>query len=206
VEPIRFVVYSDYLCPWCYNAAVRLDRLERESDGAVELEWRSYLLRPEPRSGRDLERFRAYTKTWLRPAGEPDSGEFRVWEGSAGPPSHSIPPHLAAKAAARLGREAFGRMHARLLHAYFAENRDVSDRETLRALWQEAELPAADFEQVDDPALMRTTLEEFRDARESGVTGVPAVRVAGDDAVIVGAHPLALYERWVSRLLERRKK
>jgi predicted DsbA family dithiol-disulfide isomerase len=59
---------------------------------------------------------------------------------------------------------------------------------------------------VDDPALMRTTLEEFRDARESGVTGVPAVRVAGDDAVIVGAHPLALYERWVSRLLERRKK
>jgi predicted DsbA family dithiol-disulfide isomerase len=203
VEPIRFVVYSDYLCPWCYNAAVRLDRLEREADGAVELEWRSYLLRPKPRSGRDLERFRAYTRTWLRPAAEPDSGEFRVWEGSAGPPSHSIPPHLAAKAAARLGRESFGRMHARLLHAYFAESRDVSDRETLRALWQEAELPAADFVQVDDPALMRATLEQYREAQESGVTGVPAVRLAGDDAVIVGAHPLALYQRWVTRLRAR---
>ena len=27
---------------------------------------------------------------------------FRVWEGDAGPPSHSVPPHLVAKAAASI--------------------------------------------------------------------------------------------------------
>jgi predicted DsbA family dithiol-disulfide isomerase len=200
VEPVHFLVYSDYLCPWCYNAAVRLGRVEREYGDQVRIEWRSFLLRPRPSRGRDLEKFRDYTRSWLRPAGEPDSGEFRVWQGDAGPPSHSIPPHLAAKAAARLGAGPFRRMHERLLRAYFAESRDVTDRDTLRALWEEADLPEGEFARVDDPALLRETLEQHREALETGVTGVPAVRLAGNAAVIVGAHPLSLYRRWVERL------
>ncbi len=203
MEPIRLVVYSDYLCPWCYNAAVRLERLERESAGTVQLEWRSYLLRPTPRDGRDLGRFRDYTRSWLRPAAEPDSGAFRVWETDAGPPSHSVPAHLVAKAAARVGPEAFARVHARLLRAYFAENRDVSDRDTLHDLWRELGLPAVAFDRVDDPELLREVVGQHQEALETGVTGVPAIRREGDDAVIVGAHPLALYQRWVARLHER---
>jgi predicted DsbA family dithiol-disulfide isomerase len=205
VEPVHFLVYSDYLCPWCYNAAVRLGRVEREYGDQVRLEWRSYLLRPQPGRGRDLERFRDYTRSWLRPAGEPDSGEFRVWQGNAGPPTHSIPPHLAAKAAAWLGAEPFRRMHERLLRAYFAENRDVSDRDTLRALWGEAGLPEGEFSRVDDPALLCETLQQHREALETGVTGVPAVRLAGNAAVIVGAHPLELYRRWVERVRAERE-
>ena len=200
MEPLRFVVYSDYLCPWCYNAAVRLDLLERESDGAVELIWRSYLLRPKPSPGRDLEKFRAYTRSWLRPAAEPDSGEFRVWQGDAGPPSHSVPPHCVAKAAASLGDEAFGRIHPLLLHAYFAENRDISDAATLRSIWSEAGLPDSEFERSEDPLLLKRVYEEHRESLDSGVTGVPAVRLEGNDAVIVGAHPLDLYRRWVERV------
>ena len=33
MSPVRFIVYSDYLCPWCYNASVRLRRLESEYEG-----------------------------------------------------------------------------------------------------------------------------------------------------------------------------
>ena len=197
---IRLIVYSDYLCPWCYNAAVRLMRLEREYRGELELEWRSYLLRPKPAPRRDLEKFRVYTRSWLRPAAEPDGGEFHVWTGDAGPPSHSVPPHLAAKAAARLGAESFRRMHERLLHAYFAENRDISDTDTLRALWAEANLPEAGFDALEDPDLLAEVIEQHREALEDGATGVPAVRMAGNPALIVGAHPLALYRRWVERV------
>jgi len=200
MQPVHFIVNSDYLCPWCYNGAVRLDRLEREAEGAVRLEWRAYLLRPRPAPGRDLEKFRAYTRSWLRPAEEPDGGEFRVWRGDAGPPSHSIPPHLVAKAAARLSEEAFRAIHPRLLHAYFAESRDVSDVDTLRAVWGEAGLPAAAFDAHEDPELLRRTLAEHDEAIEAGVTGVPSVRLAGNDAVITGAHPLELYRRWVGRI------
>ena len=104
-------------------------RIEEEYAGRVDLEWRAFLLRPRPpQSGkRDLEEFREYTKSWLRPAAEPDSGDFRVWDGDAGPPSHSVPAHTVAKAALRLSHEAFERIHDRLLRAYFSENRDISD-------------------------------------------------------------------------------
>ncbi len=203
----RLVVWSDYLCPWCYNASVRLSRLQQELGAALEIEWRAFLLRPEPRPAADreaeLHRFVRYTQSWLRPAAEPDAGTFRVWESSEGPPSHSVPAHLAAKAARRLGPAAFAALHPLLLRAYFAESRDISARPTLEALWGEAGLPAADFAACDDPALLREVRAEHADALERGANGVPAAQLAGQDAVLVGALPLETYRRWVVRHLER---
>jgi predicted DsbA family dithiol-disulfide isomerase len=198
VEPVRLVAYSDYLCPWCYNAAVRLHRLEAEDPG-VSIEWRSYLLRPRPGTRRDLARFRAYTQSWLRPAGEEDAGRFQVWQSDAGPPSHSVPPQVAAKAARRLDPGAFPRLHEGLFRAYFAENRDITERSELRRLWAGAGLAEADFPALDDPALVREVLADHREALEMGATGVPSVRLAGADTVITGALPIEAYQRWVAR-------
>ncbi len=138
----------------------------------------------------------------MRPGSEEDGGSFRVWEGDAGPPTHSMPPHLLAKAAASISDEAFERVHEQLLHAYFAESRDVSDPATLRAIWETAGLDPAEFERADDPALLRVVAEEHRAAIEAGVTGVPAVQLEGQDVVITGAHPRELYQRWARRALE----
>lgn len=205
VEPVTLVAWSDYLCPWCYNASLRLHRLEEEFEGLVRLEWRSYLLRPNPSARRDLERFRAYTRSWLRPAAEEDSGSFQVWQSDDGPPTHSVPAHQVAKAAARLGEEAFRHIHSRLLSAYFTENRDISDPDTLRELWLEAGLPDAGFAEREDPVLLERILDEHAEALDGGATGVPAVRMQGNDAIVVGAHPLELYRRWVRRTLAARE-
>ncbi len=199
MRPVRFQVYSDYLCPWCYNASVRIRTLEGELGRAVHFEWRSYLLRPRPGPGRDLERFRAYTESWQRPAREPDAGHFRVWQGTAGPPSHSLPAQLVAKAAAEHSEEAFRAVHDRLLRAYFAESRDISELATLRELWLELELPPEAFERIHEAELAERVAAEHREAVESGVTGVPALRLAGEEPLIVGAQPLELYRRWYRR-------
>jgi predicted DsbA family dithiol-disulfide isomerase len=205
VAAVRLIVWSDYLCPWCYNASVRLARLEHELGDRLEIDWRAYLLRPRPRApdgdGDGLLRFVRYTQSWLRPAAEPDAGSFRVWESSEGPPSHSVPAHVAAKAARALGPAAFAALHPRLLQAYFAENRDVSARAVLEAVWREAGLPAAEFARIDDPALERAVLIEHADALERGVTGVPAAQIAGQDALLLGALPLETYRRWIERNL-----
>ena len=203
MERVDLIVYSDYLCPWCFNAAVRLHRLEDESEGEVEVLWRSFLLRPDPSSRRSPEEFRRYTRSWLRPAAEPDAGTFRVWEGDAGPPSHSIPPHLVAKAAQSLGKDEFRRVHERLLQAYFAENRDITDADTLVEIWREAGLSEAEFSRVADPRWLQQTLDEHNEAVQLGVNGVPAVRAEGDQAFVSGAYPLEMYRRWVSRLRAR---
>jgi predicted DsbA family dithiol-disulfide isomerase len=196
---IRFIAYSDYLCPWCWNASRRLWRLADEYEGRIELEWRSYLLRPIPSRGRDRERFRAYTESWLRPAAEEDAGPFRVWATDASPPSHSVPPHAAAKAAARVSDAAFRAMHERLMIAYFADNRDISDHAELRAIWEELELPAAGFDAVTSKQLEPEIHREFEEARELGATGVPGVRRADNEIIIVGAQPEAVYRRWIEK-------
>src|SRR5262245_36496779 len=98
VGPIELVVWSDYLCPWCHLGTARVRKLEAEFGDAIRVEWRAFLLRPMPDPARTIEKFRAYTQSWLRPAAEPDAPPFRPWVGDEGPPSHSIPAHAVAKA------------------------------------------------------------------------------------------------------------
>lgn len=201
MEPIRLIVYSDYLCPWCYLGTVRLQQIGEEFGTRVQFEWRSFLLRPQPDPRRTLEKFRAYTQSWQRVAAEPDAPPFRVWESDAGPPSHSVPPHLAAKAAATLGSDAFDRMHERLMQAYFTENRDITDAETLRALWRELSLPEEAFQRTTDPALLQETIAQYNEALEHGIDGVPAVRMEGRDGALIGAQPVETFRHWINRLL-----
>ena len=206
MEAVRFIVWSDYLCPWCYNASRRLRRLEQEYRGQIELVWRSYLLRPNPtaRTPERREKFVAYTRGWERVGADPDAAEFRPWAGSEGPPTHSVPAHVVAKAAQAVGPDAFQAMHERLLRAYFFESRDISDRDVLSELWSDAGLPDGGFPQLADPAFVDQVLDEYNHAFETGVTGVPAVQLEGNDAVIVGAHPEGLYRTWIDRTLARR--
>lgn len=201
MRPVRLIVYSDYLCPWCFNAAVRLRRLHDELGDDLEIEWRAFLLRPQPDPTRTLAKFRSYTESWLRPAAEDDAGTFRVWASDCGPPSHSIPPQLVAKAAAAIGDDAFQRMHERLFHAYFAENRDITDRDTLRTLWIEVGLAAEAFDGSEDPAIRQLVIDQHNEAVGIGVTGVPAVRTADNDTAAMGALPIETYRRWVRRRL-----
>jgi predicted DsbA family dithiol-disulfide isomerase len=180
---------------------VRLRRLERELGGRIELVWKSYLLRPDDRGARDREKFVEYTRGWARPAAEPEAGTFRTWASDAPPPSHSVPPHLVAHAAAAIGRAAFDRLHDRLFVAYFAENRDISDTAVLEAVWREQGLPAAELARVQDPVWGEQTIADHVEAQTLGITGVPAARIEGNEAFITGALPRATYRRWIERQL-----
>ena len=74
-----------------------------------------------------------------------------------------------------------------------------------RYLWLEAGLPDAGFAEREDPVLLERILDEHAEALDGGATGVPAVRMQGNDAIVVGAHPLELYRRWVRRTLAARE-
>ena len=180
---------------------MRLRRLEEEFGDGLDVGVRSFLLRPYPDPGRTLDQFRTYTQSWLRPAAQPDAPTFRVWTSDAGPPSHSVPPHLVAKAAATLGPAAFRDVDERLMRAYFADSRDITDPATLRAIWREARLPDEAFARVADDALLRETIAQHNQALEAGVTGVPAIRMEGREGLVVGAQPIETYRRWIEHAL-----
>lgn len=161
------------------------------------------MLRPFPATPpRTLDDFRRYTESWRRPAAEEPRAAFRVWQTDEGPPSHSVPPLLVSKAAERIDRDAWRRLHWLLLEAYFRDNRDVTSDPVLGALWVEAGLPAERFEERADPALAEEVVHDHNEALEHGATGVPAVRLAAGFGVLTGAHSVDVYRQWVERAAE----
>ncbi len=175
-----------------------LEKVQEEVGDVLQLVWKSYLLRPYPEP-KPMDKFRRYTESWLRPAGQPDAGEFRVWATDEAPPSHSIPPNVAVKASARQG--AFDRYHRALMHAYFARNLDVTSRDNILLVAGETGLDLPAFERdLDDPTTHDEVVADHNEAVELGISGVPCVVLDGG-FMLPGSQERAVYRNIVQRLL-----
>lgn len=175
-----------------------LDRVEKNYADRVAVEWKSFLLRPYAEE-KDLDAFRHYTQSWSKPAGQEGGGRFRPWSTDEAPPSHSVPPNVAVKAAARQG--AFGRYHLALMDAYFYDNRNVTAVDTILDVARAGELDMERFQtDLADPALVEAVAADHNEAVARGVTGVPAV-VAGDGFMIPGSQEERVYGDVIERML-----
>ena len=175
-------------------------QLQAELGDALKLTWKAFLLRPYPKQ-RSIEKFREYTQSWLRPASQPDAGRFRPWASEESPPSHSVPPQIAVKAAARLG--GFERFHLAVMDAYFWDNRNVSDPSVLIEVAKRCGLdPIAFSVLLQDESLLQLVLDEHNEAVDAGITGVPTV-VAPGGFQIPGAQDLSFYRHLVQKLRTR---
>jgi predicted DsbA family dithiol-disulfide isomerase len=199
---VRFTLWSDFLCPWCYVAALRLHALRAEAGALLELEWRPFLLRPRAQP-RDLAQFTAYTERWARPAAAEPSAGFRVWSGGQPPPSHSLPSAVAGKAVQQLfTADEFERFHLALMRAYFAENRTISDRRVILAVARAAGLDAgalAERLEAHGGPLEEAVVADHKAALAAGIAAVPTV-VAGGEHVLRGAMTLEQYRKVLARL------
>jgi predicted DsbA family dithiol-disulfide isomerase len=201
-SPLRFTVWSDFLCPWCYVAAVRLDALQHEVGDVITIEWRSFLLRPRP-DARSLEAFTRYTEHWARPAAAEPLAAFRTWSGDSKPPSHSMPSAVAGKAVMHeFGAEAFDRFHLALMRAYFADNRTISERDVMldvaASVGLEADVLSARID-TDGDAIEAEVIADHKAALARGIAAVPTV-VIDDEYVLQGALSLEQYQKVVARL------
>jgi predicted DsbA family dithiol-disulfide isomerase len=201
--PVRFTVWSDFLCPWCYVAAVRLHELQREVGDVLVVEWRSFLLRPHAED-RPLDKFTRYTQSWARPAeAEPLAAFTTPWTGVHAPPSDSRPSAIAGKAVLHeFGADGFDRFHLALMRAYFVDNRTISDRAVMLDVAATAGLDAdALGARIDADAteLEAEVVADHRAALQRGIAAVPTV-VVNDEHVLQGAMALDQYRKVVSRL------
>jgi len=179
---------------------VRLERIAEEFGHACAIEWKAFLLRPYPEP-KTLEQFRKYTESWKRPAADEDAGRFTVWSTDEAPPSHSVPPAVAAKAAARQGADSFARYHRALMENYFHQNHNITDPENLVRIAKEASLDVDAFlTSLQDPSVAREVVDDHNEAMSLGITGVPTVIVDGKWK-LTGAQPREIYRRVVEMRL-----
>ena len=183
---------------------MRLDQLSDRVGDQVAIEWRSYLLRPEPREP-SPEKFRAYTQSWLRPASMAPEVSFVPWATNNPQPSHSLPSAVAGKVAASFGPEAWDRYHVALMRAYFTDNRTISATDVQVDVAGQCGLDRDEFERrlaVDGEALAVQVRQEHAAAMDHMVTAVPTVLV-NDVLPIPGAQELDVYLNVVDRIAAR---
>lgn len=203
MDNIKIAVYSDYLCPWCYIAAVRLNRIEGEYGERVEVTWKSFPLLHRKIEGYDLRARMA--QSWLRARREETGIRYNPWPDSSPLPTSSLPAQEAAKCAQLQGREAFHRFHMLLLRAFFEQTRDISDREVLISVATDAQLDKERFISDLDSGLQKDkVLADYQEGvSDTRFSGVPTA-IFDDTVVLEGAVPIELYRRAVDVLIARK--
>lgn len=187
---------------------MRVEQIQERFGDRVEVEWRSYMLRPGREGGDPAkhDRFVDYTKSWARPQSAEPSITFRPWATDNPQPSGSMPAHVAAKAMAEFASDAEPAYHRKLMEAYFTENRTISDPEVFGDLAAECGVDRNDFLAYVAEHQLRLgqlAIDDHNGAVDHGVTGVPTILI--DEVLpIQGAQDFDSYEHWIQRLLDRR--
>lgn len=184
---------------------MRLDKLVEELGDAITIDWRSFLLRPEPKTS-NREKFIEYTKSWLGPAEQEPDAQFTVWASNEPQPTSSMPAQFAAKAVEEVAPELAAAFHRRLLQAYFTENQDISNSDTLLDLAVEVGVDRAELaaiSQTDGERLTQAVIDDHNSAVNQGISGVPTVVFEGSFGV-PGAQPVETYTRLIERIAEKK--
>lgn len=182
---VRLVVWSDYVCPFCYLQVPVLERVLEDYGDQVAIDWRAFELRPDP-----------------VPTLDPDGDYLHdVWERSVYPMAEErgltlrLPPvqprsrkaHEAAAYARGVGQ--FGVLHSALFRAFFEEGLDIGDDAVLADLAATAGLDAGALLDALRTGRFREVVDtDLNLARRMGLTGVPATVVVPDETL--GGPPL----------------
>lgn len=181
---LKIMMFSDYICPFCYIGFETVRRLKPEFN--FELEWRGFQIHPDwPAEGIASDR--------ARESSDPDS-RSALWErisamaeavGFSMRPPTVLTNSRAALAATEFARES-GRDEAleeRIYRAYFGEGLNIGDPAIVVRLSSEVGLDSAEIaEAIKSPKYELRLKNNALAANQRGVNGVPTF--------FIGEYPL----------------
>lgn len=197
---MRFDIYSDTICPWCYIGKRRLERaLAERPDVEAQIRWRAFQLNPwMPVGGVPREEYlrakfgsgdveRIYAN--IREVGLTEGLEFRFDLMKRTP--NTIPSHrLIAWAAEQEGADPQGALVEQLFQSYFLEGGDLCDTAILTAAAERAGLdPKAAETFLAGDELREAVVAEDASARRMGIQGVPCFIADGAYAISGAQEP-----------------
>ena len=200
---LKVVMFSDYICPFCYVGFETMRRLKPEFD--FELEWHGFQIHPDwPAEGIPADKLReagdaaARKATWERITAMADSVGF-----SMKPPA-MLTNSRAALAATEFARES-GRDEAleeRIYRAYFNDGENIGDASVVARLAGEAGLDAAEVaDAIRSPKYEMRLKNNSLAANQRGVSGVPTFFIG--EYPLVGAQSLDAMRAILRRATER---
>lgn len=187
MNEISLVVYSDYVCPWCYMMHASLEQVKDETP--LSIQWRAFELQPRE-AGIDeaalAEKQKQIDAFWPR-VQQMAKGVYGLdlKKGRLGVDTRLA--HVGAKAAKRLGRGE--EYHRKVFEAHWHAQKDIGDPEVLVEIARDAGLDEEAFRQaLDDEKLQTEVLGEELGAQRVGIRGVPAL-IIDNRYLLSGAQP-----------------
>lgn len=180
---MSLVVYSDYVCPFCYLAWPAVEALLREGH---DVELRAFELRPPPVPlPRSLEPQKR--SAWERLIA-PRAAELGLPARLPATFPRTRKAHEAAHHARRLGLGTA--MHDALFRAYFGDGRDIGRIDVLVELGESLGIERSSLKvELDIDQYTAAVVAEEREAAGLGIRAVPAY-------VVPGATP-RVHEGWL---------
>src|ERR1700719_4761556 len=200
---LKIVMFSDYICPFCYIGFETVRKLKPEFN--FELEWRGFQIHPDwPAEGLAADQARV--------GGDPVSRRA-LWErisamaeavGFSMHPPAVLTSSRAALAATEFARES-GRDEAleeRIYRAYFSDGENIGDAGVVARLAGEAGLDAGEVaDAIKSPKYEMRLKNNSLAANQRGVSGVPTFFIG--EYPLVGAQSLDAMRAILKRATER---
>lgn len=176
------VVYSDYVCPFCYLGKASLEQYLESTSDPPDVEWRVFDLRGYKRDeegnvdtsvedGKDdqyFEQVRDNVQKLKREYGVEMNLDFSLEVDSW----NALKAALFVKERER--DESFLRFHEGLFQAIWKDQRDIGDPDVIADVAREAGLePEPILEALRDKQWETELKSRFREAKRMGITGIP---------------------------------
>jgi len=187
---LQIAVLSDYICPFCYIGYLRLEKLRRHFDLAVN--WVLVEIHPEsPPEGKPVGEL-GYPRKHLDRLLE-QLGELARIEGGELAPhaftTNSRRALLLAEAAKQHGPDVFYTLHRRLFEAFLLEGRNIGDTQVLETLAEACGVPGDTVEKAwREPVYEQTLQRNLAAAAKIGATATPTFFIG--DQRLTGAVPV----------------
>ena len=198
-KKLRIIVYSDYICPFCYVGFYRIKKLKEEFD--FEVEWRSFELHPEtPKSGVLVDNL-PFAKEYLEMVMinvKRLADEVGIKFTFSGKLPNSRLALFVSEFARKMGK--FNEFHELIFDTYWKDGKDIGDLTLLLDLAGSIGLDKnelLDYIESGEPLnILKKTHSELGNIR---ITGVPTFIIG--DRVIVGAQPYEVFQKVIAEVL-----
>lgn len=200
-KKLKVIVYSDYICPFCYIGFHRIEKLKEKYP--LEIEWEPFELHPEiPKEGMDTEKL-SFPKGYLeivranvKRLAEEDGIPFKF--------SEKLPNSQLALFISEFAKKKgkFDEFHKLVFDNYWKEGKDIGDPVFLLELAESIGLKKEEitsYLESDEP--VKKLRETSFELRRYGINGVPTFFIG--DEIVFGAQPYYVFEDTIERVLKK---
>ena len=193
----KVIVYSDYICPFCYIGKNRMDRLQRELD--VDVEWRGLEIHPEtPPEGQTLEEM-GINPHYIDMVRENVNRMAEELDLLIKPPPKVSNSKMALLLCEYVReKDKFTEYHTEIFKAYWQDGKDIGSLDVLLDIIEKLGLDpenARGFLENEDAS--EKMAEFLLEARAFGIDGVPTFIIGS--IVIEGAQPYEVIKKAVEQ-------